>query len=394
MSPLSKTVLSALAVAGTTYAASCSTSATATIENPQQATQLSSCSTFSGSIAIATSVVDSIALDGIRKIDGDLTISNNSKIQSFSGSDLEVITGAFTLDEVQVLSTVNFPKLTTVNSIKWNALPNLQALQMTAQISKASVIDIENTQLQSLKGLNLESVDELTVANNPYINTIDMQLGNVTRQLTLTANNPEVNVSFPNMEWAFNLTFRNCSSVLLPSLTTLNSSLGLYGNTFESFNAPNLTKIGGALSLVSNTQLTNVSFPQLTVVSQNLQIANNTKLSEINGFPKLATIGGALDFNGNMSSVELPSLHDVKGAFNIQSTGQIQDTCDKTFQPLKAKGNIHGSFTCKGEVANPGGQGTTPIVTGGHSKPSSAASAINLESNMIGLAGLAAAFFL
>lgn len=262
---------------------------------------MASCQTFSGSIAIASSVPDSIALDGIRKITGDLVISNNSKITSLSGSSLEEISGSFTLDEVQVLSTVNFPKLTTVTNIKWNALPNLQGLQMDAQISKASIIDIENTQLQSLKGLNLETVDELTVANNRYINSIDMQLGNVSRQLTLTANNPEVNVSFPNMEWAFNLTFRNCSAIDLPSLHTLNSSLGLYGNTFESFAAPNLTKIGGALSIVSNTELTNISFPQLTVVSQNLQIANNTKLSEISGLPKVATIGGALDFNGNMS---------------------------------------------------------------------------------------------
>lgn len=92
--------------------------------------------------------------------------------------------------------------------------------------------------------------------------------------------------------------------------------------------------------------------------------------------------------------VELPALHDVKGAFNIQSTGDIQQTCDSTFKPLKSKGNIQGSYTCKGSVANPGGQGSTPIVTGSNGKPSGAASAVNLDSNMLGLAGLAAAFFL
>ena len=214
---------------------------------------------------------------------------------------MEEITGTFQLDTVQVLNAVNFPKLKTVDTLRWNALPNLQSLGFDAEITKASVIDIQNTQLGSLEGINIEIVDEIKIANNRFINDITMQLGNITKALTLEANNPEVNVSFPNLEWAFNMTFRNCSSVDLPSLESLNGSLGFYGNVFTDFAAPNLTTIGGALAIVSNTELTNISLPELTTVKQNLQIANNTKLSKINSMPKLKTIGGALDFNGNMS---------------------------------------------------------------------------------------------
>lgn len=262
---------------------------------------MASCTTFSGSIAIETGSAGPIAIDGIQKLDGNLVINNNSAIQQISGNDLEEITGTFTLDNVQVLNTVKFPKLNTVSTLRWNALPNLQAVGFDAQVTKASEIDIQNTQLQSLEGINLETIDKVTIANNRYINSIDMQLGNITNTLVLEANNPEVNVSFPNLIWAFNMTFRNCSSIDLPSLETLNGSLGLYGNVLTSFAAPNLTEVGGAIALVSNTELTNISFPELTEVKDNLQVANNTKLSEIEGFPKIKTIGGALDFNGNMS---------------------------------------------------------------------------------------------
>ncbi|KAF2002712.1 hypothetical protein P154DRAFT_135481 [Amniculicola lignicola CBS 123094] len=397
MSPLTRFVLPALAAASSAYAASCSVSATSTIQNSGDATGLASCKTFTGSIAIATGTTDSIAINGVTKIQGNLVASNASQLQQLSGDSLEEITGTFLLDDVQVLNTVSFPKLTKVNTIRWNALPNLQTLAFTAGISEAAVIDIQNTQLQTLQGINVKQIDSFTLANNRYISEVNMQLGNVSVSLVLEANNPEVTVSFPNLEWASNMTFRNCSSVDVPSLTKLNGSMGFYGNVLTSFSAPNLTEIGGALAFVSNTELTNITLPQLTVVNGALQIANNTKLSKINGLPKLKTIGGALDFNGNMSEIAIPALNDVKGTFNIQSTGDIQATCDDTFKPLKSKGKIQGSYTCVGAVANPGGEGTTPTVTGGSAKKTGAPGAANnvqVQGAAMGLVGLAAAFLL
>ncbi|KAF2117768.1 GPI-anchored cell wall organization protein Ecm33 [Lophiotrema nucula] len=394
MSPLTRYVLPALAAASSAYA-SCSVSGTTTIQNSGDATALASCTnTFSGSVAIATGTTDSIALDGVGTIDGDLIVNNNSAITSLSADSLTEITGKFNLDTVQVLSTVNFPKLKKVDSIVWNALPNLQTPTFNGPITQVGTLDIQNTQLQSLEGINLETVDKVTIANNRYISDISMQLGNVSTSLILEANNPEVNVTFPNLIWAFNLTFRNCSSVSLPSLETLNGSMGFYGNIFESFIAPNLTKVGGALAFVSNAEVTNISLPLLTEVTGTVQIANNTKLSGIDGVPQLKTIGGALDFSGNFSKLEIPALNDVKGAFNVQSTGDVQQTCDSDFKPLKDKGKIQGKYFCQGSVANPGGEGTTPVATGAGAKKTGAASSLNVDANALGLIGLAAAFLL
>ncbi|KAF2201993.1 GPI-anchored cell wall organization protein Ecm33 [Delitschia confertaspora ATCC 74209] len=394
---LSKFILPALAAASTAYAASCSVSATSTIQNSGDATQLASCTTFSGSIAIATQAAGDINISGLRKIDGDLIMKNNTAVNSLSADSLEVITGQFALDGVQGLTRLSFPKLSTVDSVVWNAFgPNLNALEFNHAITKAKRIDIQNTQLGSLNGINVETLETLYIANNRYIGNISMQLGNVTNGIILEANNPEVEVTFPNLIWAMNMTFRNCSSIQVPSLESLNGSLGLYGNVIDSFIAPNLTKIGGALALVSNTELTNISFPELTEVNADLQVANNTLLKKIDAFPKLKTIGGAFDFNGNFSDVQTPALNDVKGAFNLQSTGDVQKQCDEFYKPLKNKGKIQGYYECKGEVVKPGGQGTTPTVSGSGPKKTGAASALNVQSNAaaMGLMGLAAAFFL
>jgi hypothetical protein len=95
--------------------------------------------------------------------------------------------------------------------------------------------------------------------------------------------------------------------------------------------------------------------------------------------------------------VDISKLNEVTGAFNLQSTGDIQDTCDKVFKPLKDKSKIRGKFTCTGKVAKPGMEGSTPSVTGsaGTSKPSGgAASNVKIQGSALVGGFMAAAFFL
>ena len=222
-------------------------------------------------------------------------------MKRISADSLEKVDGSLTLDGLTRLYAVDMPKLKTVETIKFNALPNLQNLGFTSEVTSADNVNIENTALRSLKGINIEMIDTIFIANNGYINEISMQLGNVSDSLTFANNNEKLTVTLPNLIWATNLTFRFIASLEVPSLETLNGSLGLYNNGFESFSAPNLTSIGEALAIVANEQVSNISFPLLTKITDNLQIANNTNLSTIDGFPKLEKIGGAFDISGNMS---------------------------------------------------------------------------------------------
>lgn len=281
--------------------AACTVSATTTIQNQGDATALASCSTFSGSIAIATGTTDDISISGVKAITGNLIAPPNSNIKRIGASDLEQLNGEMNLDGLTRLNTVDFPKLKKVDSIVWNALPALQNIGFTASVEEAKKIDIQNTALRSLQGINIEQAQTLKIANNGYINEIKMQLGNVSNSLDFSDNNKAVNIELTNLIWATNLTFRSCGSILLPSLTKLNGSLGLYQNGFESFAAPNLTEVGEALAIVGNDKLTNLSFPLLTKISDNLQVANNSALQNATGFPELKSIGGAFDMSGNMT---------------------------------------------------------------------------------------------
>ena len=292
--------------------AQCSNSATLTITASADASSLASCTTYSGSVAIPTGLAvaqdgnghQQLSVDGVEKITGNLTVTNAILLSSLSFGDLKSI-GGFELGGLTVLSELSFPQLTTVTALNFTALPALQQLSFGGTgISQAVSVLITNTGLSSLQGINnLQEVTSFNVNNNAALQNISLQVTSIKGSLDIEANDGYVSgltTTFPMLETAQNMTFRNCSSVSLPSLANVTEDLGFYGNTMESFSAPNLTTVGG-LIFVDNTDLTNISLPMLTSVNGSYQIANNTMLKIINGFEKLATIGGALDFNGNFT---------------------------------------------------------------------------------------------
>lgn len=65
--------------------------------------------------------------------------------------------------------------------------------------------------------------------------------------------------------------------------------------------------------------------------------------------------------------VELPELKEVRGQFNMQSSGELN--CEPFEKDVKS--NVRGKFTCKGNVDDP--QSSDPSRTGG--KPSKSSSA-------------------
>ncbi|KAI5208375.1 hypothetical protein AUEXF2481DRAFT_41220 [Aureobasidium subglaciale EXF-2481] len=394
-----KYVVPALAAIGGAYAqSSCSVSGTTTINAAADASALSGCSTFSGSIAIATGLGEAVSIPGVRRITGDLTATNNSLIPSISADSLQVIGGAFTLTELQVLSTLSFPQLSQVDSIEWNALAGLQQLAFTSGVEQANTLSIQNTQLQTLDGINLAVVDTVFITNNNYLNDISMQLGNITTSLRIESNGANVSAIFPNLIWANNMTFRNVSTIALNSLVTVNGSLGFYSNEFESLQCANLTNVGtnkGDLTIVSNSNLNNVSFPSLTKVGGGFSIQNNTELMMVNGFPKLAVITGAFDLYGDFTNVTMPALKEVDGAFNIQSSSTLGG-CD-AFSKLKSGGEIRGKYVCNGTVSKPSGVGSNPSSASGSSGSKStntgAANAMYIPTAAAGVMGVVAAMF-
>ncbi|KAL8857329.1 MAG: hypothetical protein Q9178_006095 [Gyalolechia marmorata] len=376
-------LLPALALAGTAFA-QCSNSGTLTIASSADASELASCSTYSGSVAIETGLaypknangLQQVEVRTVQRITGNLTVTDAIDLSSLSFGSLESI-GGFELGGLTRLSELSMPRLSEVSQLNFTALPALQTMDFGGTgITKAESILITNTGLSSLTGINnLESVDTFNINNNQALQNISLQVTSITNALLIEANDgyqSGLTTSFPMLETATNMTFRNCSSISLPALDNVTEDLGFYGNTFETFFAPNLTSAGG-LIFVDNTALTNISLPQLVAINATYQIANNTELKEINGFTKLSIVKGALDFSGNFTEVQLPALTQVQGAFNLQTSARIDCSA---FDDLSSRKVIRGKYTCLGSRARPGRDGTGSGSDGGSEEESGAAGQI------------------
>jgi len=374
---LAKVLLPTLAVVGAVAASSSTTSsicsqATATINSAADATALADCTTITGDVLVSTVASGVINLDGPEQIKGDLICENNGYITTLSSTTLATIGGAFTLSNLTVLSTLEFVVLNAVDTISWAALPALPSLTFTDSVRTASSVTITNTFLSTLDGINLNTVATLDINNNNRLKTFSTQVGNITSSVNIDSNGKDLEVSFPNLIWASNMTFRNVSSVSIPSLAVVNGSLGFYENYFSSLSAPNLTKVGdlangqGSLAFVANPSLANITMPLLSSVGGAFQIANNSGLDAIS-FADLSDVGGAIDFSGNFTTPVLPKLNDVKGGFNMQSTTSID--CSG-FEAEHASGNIQGTYTCKTTADAQSSSGTS---TGTSSSSSSSA---------------------
>ena len=272
---------------------------TTTIQNAGDASALANCQTVKGDVIIAATASGSIAIDGVQQITGDLSCQNADQLTTISADQLAAIGGTFNLMNITILSTLAFSSLTDVNYINWVGLPELQGLNFPQGVSKAQNVRISNTQLNTLSGIELQTVDNIDIDNNQYLGTVNVNdITNITGSLTISANAASLEISFPNLQAANNMTFRNVSAISMPSLSQVGGSLGLYSDTVQSFSAPNLTVTGSSLAFVDCPNLSNISMPLLKDIGGGFLIANNTNLKAIDGFPNLQVVVGAVDFAG------------------------------------------------------------------------------------------------
>lgn len=294
----------------------------------------------------------------------------------------------FDLEELQIMSSLQMPYFNAVNQIRWIALPALQSLNFAQGVTQANQIYISNTGLTDLKGIELTAVGSMDVNNNQYLKTINVNnLKNVTSALAFSANGPNLEINFPNLGTAANLTFRNVSSISMPSLSTVGGSMGFYSNYFTEFSAPNLTSTGNTIAFVDSPSLSDVEFPMLQTVGGGLLLANNSELSGINGFPELSTINGDINFYGTFSSVSFNSLQDVKGAASVYTSSNNATICT-LFQAAKKGQAIKGKLTCETSSSNTAGNGSS---SSGGSSSSNKNGATDMSAPITGLVGLIAA---
>ncbi|KAL3481585.1 GPI-anchored cell wall organization protein-domain-containing protein [Aspergillus californicus] len=358
-----KYALPALAAANAVFAADCGSGDTIKISSQSDLDSYNSCEDLDGDVQIASSFANALTINGVQRIKGALTCEGGANITSFSAPTLETIDDSFHLEGLTSLTSLDAPELTSVGSIDFTALPMLQALGFTSGVTKANSVSIVNTGLTSLGGIQLNSVGSFIITDNTQLETVNVNnLKNATNLINFAGNYDELEISLPNLASGTNLTIRNVSTVSVPSLTKLEGQLGFWGNSFSSLSAPNLTETGDIV-FEDNSNLSNLSLPVLETVNGGFLITRNDDLTSIS-FPKLATVTGAIDFSGAFDRATLPSLKNVRGGFNMQSTGNF--SCD-TFNSWKDN-TIHGTYKCESDSNNP----TTSDGSSGSSTTSSA----------------------
>jgi hypothetical protein len=397
---LSKTILPVLAAVGHAVAqtpVTCTT--TATVNSAADATDLASkCDAVKGDVIVSKDAGGIVDMGKLASISGDLSIDSSEAITSIQGSSLGKIGGTFTLNKLQLLSTVSFPNLTEVGNIQWNSLPALGQLSLTKKVTKATNVVISDTFLSTLDGLDFESLSLLDINNNKRLTDFTAKLVHLDDKLSIASNGQNLSVSLPNLEWITEMTILDVQSFSTPSLATVNGSARFDSNFFTEFNAPNLTSTSkGDISFVANSGLTNISFPALTSIGGGLLIANNTALGKVDGFNKVKSVGGAIKLRGNFTEVDFPGLKDVKGAFDCSSTADLQSSCN-TLKGLSGKGGGHpiqGTFLCtsNNSTANTdtssgssGSSGSGGSDNSGSSGDKNAAVGTQLNIAMLGLA--------
>jgi len=343
MPSIRRLLLAALAIGVAASASVCDDDFT--IESDGDVAEIASCKKLDGTLTVGKKTLNVVLPQGLTSITGDLVADGAAGLGSFEAPTLATIGGSFTLKGLTVLGRLSFPNLVSVGDISWATLPALSTLDFTKEITKAKTVLITDTYLSSLRGINLEQADRFNINNNRYLKTVDVALGNVTDLLIIEANGKGVVASFPDLKWANNITIRDAGEVSFPVLEEIRSSAAFVNNTFSDLALPELTEVGESLAFISNSQLTNLTVNSLTEVGGTFQIANNTKLDTVDGFEKLAVVGGAIDLSGTFSTVELPSLDDVRGGFNLQSTNNVSCTSFKELQGGVVKGD---DFTCEG----------------------------------------------
>lgn len=365
---LGRLLFTSLAVVGAVNAQRNPCSATSTtVESQADLDALQSCTTLAGDLVLGTNLVTA-SINGIRTIRGDLIAANCVDLQQLTAPELSSIEGKWNMTSLTVLNQLNFNALRSVGEIYWQTLPALSTLGLAAQVTEAAKVTITDTILESLSGINLVTTQRFNINNNRYLKEVTVQLANITDSLAIEFNSPSVAASFPNLTWANNATFRSCGSVLLPSLTTVNGSLGFFENTFESLSAPKLTAVGtgtegGDVTFANNDALVNVSMPQLQTIFGTLQFVNDSNVKEITGFPKLSVVHGSIDVSGDFENATFPAIRDIRGGFNLQTTAEFD--CADEFDRLEGS-VVKGKYVCEGVVTNPGTEGTDPTTNGGN----------------------------
>ncbi|EIE91886.1 hypothetical protein G6F46_008052 [Rhizopus delemar] len=345
------TIVFATLLTSTVLAADPSCDKSMSILNQVDLTAIKHCKTFQGTITIQNvGPVPGLRLEGIESITGDLILSGNPGLGSFSAPQLKTVQGAIKITNHTILSKADFPQLTEAASMTLSVLPALESIQFPSGLVKVGSMTIEDTRAPKVDGFKPESIGSFTLNNNNYMKSFDFSSVKQASEIMILGNNRALSFDAPNLETLKSATFINLAKLTLSALTTVRSDLSFHENELDSLKIDALQSIGGTFTIANNLKLAETSFSNLRLVSGALAIGNNTALKAIEGFPALAEIHGTCDLAGSFDAYSLPALQDVRGGMRIQTTSS-KLACSDLERKLKGDGIVKGTaWSCSASM--------------------------------------------
>jgi hypothetical protein len=164
-------------------------SGSATIASQADLDAIVSCKTYTGSITIDNLKAETLQLNGVETVTGDLLVKNNAALSSFSAPALQAVQGQLELSNQVHLGTFQAPKLQTINGLTMSVLPELMDLGFLNTINGLNKLSLTDTRAVNIQNANINGLQQLTLTNNKNLTSIQFPgLVKVDGEIFITAN--------------------------------------------------------------------------------------------------------------------------------------------------------------------------------------------------------------
>ncbi|KAK3675484.1 protoplasts-secreted [Recurvomyces mirabilis] len=310
----------------------------------------------SSNIVVATDVAPIAEIVGVETVMGSVIVANNSALTTVATDNLQTVTGDVVLDTLPLLSNISLPQWTSVGTIILNKIPAPNVLDVRTRVQKVTNLYITDTTLETLFGVLLQTaqMDTLHITGNKFLQDCWFGVGNITQQATIVNNSGQMSLTLPNLTYAYNMEISNASSISMPMLQSVSSNLDVSWNSFRNLSIPELSFVGGELSIVENSQLDELDMMALVNVQGGITIRDNAQLETLDGLSTLSYVGDNLTLDGDFTNATLASLHNVRGDLFLASASGA--TCAEIPSPI-----VHGHYTCNAAQGNTHQGGKLPV---------------------------------
>ncbi|ORX42893.1 hypothetical protein DM01DRAFT_1296262 [Hesseltinella vesiculosa] len=282
------------------------------IKTQEDFDQLKTCRIYTGNIVVDRTGIVEMSLRGVELLEGNLVIHSNEALQKVDLPNMQAINGQLRMSNNKILRSVLMPSLSILRQFEISVHPNLKELSFPAGLHQIEQFSVTDTTLTSIEGMSMPRIKTLTITNNKYLKQFSApNLNRIMSSVTISANSPSLVVGFDKLQELDVGTFRNLAGVSLKGLTMVSGDISFVSNGFDKLSLPAMKRVVGTLTLSDNKKLKQLSVPELAFLGGALSVVSNLELTSIDAFPKLEEIDGSLDVAGAFHELRFPVLADA-----------------------------------------------------------------------------------